>query len=116
MADYDDENKQVIKDVLFSVKSGKNPNIDTLRAFAAVIDNEKAAIGYYITLYPMPNLVKESKKFGTYKSKMFDKLLPKITVVTIEEILKGARIDLPQPIEVVKSAEAKTDTNQITLF
>ena len=116
MADYDDENKQVIKDVLFSVKSGKNPNIDTLRAFSAVIDKEKAALGYYITLYPMPNLVKESKKFGTYKSKMFDKLLPKITVVTIEEILKGARIDLPQPIEVVKNAEAKTDTNQITLF
>lgn len=116
MADYDDKNQQTIKEVLFSVKSNKTLAPTVIRDLFGTIEREGAPIGILLTLYPMPNLVKESKKYGTYESKMFDKTYPKIIVVSVSEILEGKRIDLPQPIEVLKKAQSKTNQDQISLF
>jgi hypothetical protein len=72
------------------------------------IEREKAVIGYLLTLYPMPNLVKEAGKYGNYHNKMLGHTYPKIEVISVEEILEGKRMHLPISVEVLKKAERKT--------
>lgn len=72
-------------------------------------------MGFLLTLYPMPNLVKEASKYGTYQNKMFGHAYPKIQVVSIQELLDGKRMHLPTA-EVLKSAERKNETNSLSMF
>jgi hypothetical protein len=51
-------------------------------------------------------LVKEAEKYGTYQNKLFGHSYPKITVVSVQEMLEGKRMYLPT-IEVLKKAERK---------
>jgi len=55
----------------------------------------------------MENLVAESKKYGTYESMLYEQKFPKIQVISVEEILQGARLNLPISVPVVKSAQKK---------
>jgi hypothetical protein len=57
----------------------------------------------------MPNLVKEAEKYGSYQNKMFGHTYPKITVVSVQEILEGKRMYLPISVEVLKKAERKIE-------
>jgi hypothetical protein len=69
-------------------------------------------MGILLTLYPMPNLVKESKKYGVYENKMFGHTYPKIEVISVEEILNGKTMKLPTSLNVLKKAERKTKNRQ----
>ncbi len=111
MVDVDENGKQVYKQVLFSVKSNKTLSPTVVRDLFGTIEREQAAIGYLITLYPMENLIKESKKYGFYQNKMFGKIYPKIEIISIQEMLDGKRLSLPMMIEVLKSAERKSLQN-----
>jgi len=111
MVDVDEHGKQIYKQVLFSVKSNKTLSPTVVRDLFGTIEREKAAIGYLITLYPMENLIKESKKYGTYQNKMFGHAYPKIEIISIQEMLDGKRLSLPMTIEVLKSAERKSLQN-----
>ena len=74
-------------------------------------------MGYFITLYSMPNLVKESKKYGTYTNNIMFKDYPRVQVISVEDILNGKTFDLPISVDVVKSAERKRAAeNQPTIF
>ncbi len=103
--DLDQNNKQSIKKILFSVKSNKNLTPSVIRDLNGTIEREDAAIGYLITLYPMENLVKETKKYGVYQNRFHKESIPKIEVITIEELLQGKRmINSQWSVDVVKSA------------
>jgi hypothetical protein len=104
--DFDENNKQVYKTIIFSVKTSKTLSPSVIRDLFGTIEREKAALGYLLTLYPMPNLVKEAAKYGNYESKSFKRSLPKIEVISIAEMLDGKRLTLPT-IDVLKSAERK---------
>jgi len=105
--DYvDSNNKQVRKQVLFSVKSNKTLTPTVVRDLNGTIEREGAAVGILLTLYPMDNLVKESKKYGEVK--LSRNFYPKIQVVCVQEMLDGKRLDLPNLVEVLKKAEQKT--------
>ena len=78
------------------------------------LDKENAKIGILITLYPMENLVKEAKKYGLYQNKMFNKTYEKIQVVTINEIMDGARLEIPM-LEVLKKAERISRDKQLAV-
>jgi site-specific DNA-methyltransferase (adenine-specific) len=101
--------EELLMPVLFSVKSDKKPLVSYIRDLNGTMERDKAVMGFLITLYPADNLVKESKKYGTYKNKLLDKDYQKIQVICIDEILKGMRMPIPttHEIAVVKSAEAK---------
>ena len=86
-----------------------------IRDLNGTIEREKAAMGYLITLYPMKNLVRESKKYGMYKNKQFGRSYPKIEVVNVKEILDGRRMELPISLDVLKKAEQKRMSNQASL-
>lgn len=107
MLDGDAANKPEFKEVIFSVKSNKTLSPAVIRDLFGTIEREKAAMGYLITLYPMPNLVKEAEKYGTYNNKLFGHSYPKIQVITIQQILNGERMHLPASVEVLKKAERK---------
>jgi DNA modification methylase len=107
-----ENSKQEIKQVLFSVKSNKNLTPSVIRDLNGTMERDKAVIGILITLYPMDNLVKESKKYGTYENKMFGQTFQKIEVISISEILEGKTMKLPTSLEILKKAEQKSKSKQ----
>lgn len=115
IVDSGDSNEQVVREVLFSVKSNETLSPSVIRDLNGTIEREKAAMGYLITLYPMENLVRESKKYGIYKNKQFGHSYSKIEVVSVQEILDGRRLDLPISLEVLKKAQQKRLSDQIAL-
>ncbi len=109
--DYDQKGDQVFKEVIFSVKSSKNLSPSVIRDLYGTVERENAVAGYLITLYPMPNLVKEAQKYGNFHNKMFGQNYPKIVVISIDEILEGKRMNLPTG-EVLKKAELKIQSSK----
>ena len=120
MQDKNENSDIELKQVLFSVKSDKKPHVSYIRDLHGTIEREKAAIGYFITLFPPTReMISECKKIGKYKNNLMEQEYPKIEIVTGEEILNGKRITIPtsHQIAVVKSAELKgTDKGQAKLF
>ena len=115
IADLDTDNEQIVKEALFSVKSDQIIPPSRIRELNGTIEREGAALGYFITLYPMNNLVRESHKYGMYNNIQFDHTYPKIKVVSVQDILDGARMDLPISMEVLKKAGNKYQPDQTTL-
>jgi DNA modification methylase len=91
--------------IIFQVKSGKVNSRD-IRDLFGTVSREKAAIGILITLKsPTKVMLQEAKACGIYHYDLFDKALPIIQVVTVEDILSGkARLDVPLTADVLKSA------------
>ncbi len=114
--DLDETNKQIYKQVLFSVKSNKSLSPNVIRDLNGTLEREKAVIGYFITLYPMENLEKEARKYGNYQNKMLNNVYQKIEVITIQEMLDGKRMNLPIVVDVLKSAERKTKHQTKNIF
>ncbi|MDR3233324.1 MAG: restriction endonuclease [Planctomycetaceae bacterium] len=98
--------------VLFSVKSG-HVSVKDIRDFARVIERENAAAGVFITLEePTKPMLQEAAVFGNLPDPpglKLTKKIPKLQIVTIQEMMDGAVMDLPVPEAVVKSA-AKNGT------
>jgi site-specific DNA-methyltransferase (adenine-specific) len=112
------ENKEIeFKKVIFSVKSNAKLTPAVTRELFGTVEREGAAIGILLTLYPMPNLVKDSKQYGLYHNEYVreNKDFPKIQVVCVDDILNGAVTNFPIPAAVVKKAEQKA-TEQKDLF
>jgi site-specific DNA-methyltransferase (adenine-specific) len=97
------------KKALFSVKSNEKLTPAVVRELFGTVEREKAACGILLTLYPMPNLVKNCKQYGNYQNNFTGNLYPKIQVICVQEILDGKLIDLPNPREVLKKAEQHAD-------
>jgi DNA modification methylase len=102
-----DEQQQTTKEVIFSVKSNETLSPAVIRDLNGTIEREKAVMGYLITLYPMDNLVKESKKYGSYQNRLFGHIYPKIEVISVNDILQGKTMKLPTSLDVLKKAEQK---------
>lgn len=114
MQDRNENSDIVFKQVLFSVKSDKTPHVSQIRDLHGTIEREKAAMGYFITLYPpTKDMIAECKKIGKYRNNLMEQEYPKIEIVTVEDILKDKIITIPtsHQIAVIKSAKLKaTDT------
>jgi DNA modification methylase len=107
VVDIDEKSEQINKEVLFSVKSNKTLSPSVIRDLNGTLERENAALGILLTLYPMENLVKESKKYGVYNNKLFGHSYPKIEVICVAEILEGKTMKLPTSLEVLKKAQQK---------
>lgn len=105
--DSDDDGKPTNKEVLFSVKSNETLSPAVIRDLNGTIEREGASIGFLITLYPMENLVKESKKYGLYFNKLNGRSYPKIEVISVADILQGKTMKLMTSLDVLKKAEQK---------
>ncbi len=115
MLDHEENHKEISRKILFSVKSNKSLNPSVIRDLFGTLEREQAAVGYLISLYPVENLVKEAAKYGFFENR-FGQSFPRITVVSIQELLDGLRMNLPLPLDILKSAELKKRNNTENLF
>jgi hypothetical protein len=100
-----DDGSGKVKKVIIQVKSGgvKRSDIATLKSD---VEREKAQIGVFITLeHPTKPMNEEAATAGFYEP-LYGKKIPKIQILTIEELLGGKRIELPHysPADSFKKA------------
>lgn len=82
--------------ILIEVKSG-NVNVKNLREFIQVINKQKAAIGVFVCFDE--NVTKpmrlEAKDAGYYKKDIFGANYDRIQIMTVEKLLEGEEIKMP---------------------
>jgi DNA modification methylase len=103
-----DDSSGKVKKVIIQVKSGgvKRSDISTLKSD---VEREKAQVGVFITLeHPTKPMTEEAATAGFYEP-LYGKKIPKIQILTIEDLLGGKRIELPHysPAESFKKAPAQ---------
>jgi len=95
-------------DVALSVKSG-NVSVKDIRDLQAVMDREKASAGVFITLQPPTKPMLQEAATSGYLEDIpglrLPKKIAKLQIVTIQELLDGARMNLPLTEAVVRSAK-----------
>lgn len=96
------------KEVILSVKSGKNVGVQAVRDLRGVVKREDSEIGVLITLAkPTDPMIQEAATGEFYKSPGFNTKHPKIQIITIEELVEeNAEIDMP-PIHQVGATYRK---------
>jgi DNA modification methylase len=102
-----------MKKIIFSVKSNKTLSPAITRELYGTVEREQAAMGILLTLYPAPNLVKESKQYGLYHNDFTNNDYQKIKVVHVEEIFAGNFIELPNVMDVLKAAKQQSNQNDL---
>ncbi len=106
--------KRDVKTALVQVKSGKVKSGD-IRDLIGVLDREKAAVGVFITLEePTREMVEEAVKAGVYRSEVWGQEYPRVQILTVEALLKGADVKMPPQYATFKQAEKvkQTDSEQ----
>ena len=89
---------------IVQVKSGHVKSGD-VRDFRGTIEREKADYGIFITLEsPTQDMKREALSAGFMKT-IWDESMPKIQIVTIEELLRGMRPEMPSRPDVFERAE-----------
>jgi DNA modification methylase len=87
---YFQDDDKMPKKIVVSVKGGENVSVAMVRDFAHVVDREKAAMGFFVTLTdPTRNMVTEGVGTGYYTSPFTGAKFPKLQVLTIEGLLSG---------------------------
>ncbi len=112
-----DEKNEVLKQIYFSVKSDKKLSPDKIRDLNGAMQRDGAVMGILITLYPMKNLIKESKKYGLYKNGLNHKESHRIEVISVQDMLDNRRLSyVAEFVAATKNAEKKAQGEQPELF
>lgn len=92
--------------VLLSVKAG-GTSVAHVRDLRGTIEREKAALGVLITMQePTAPMRTEAVTAGFYESTAWNTRHPKLQLLTVAELLAGARIDMP-PLRQVNATFKK---------
>lgn len=76
--------------IVVSVKGGDNIGVAMIRDLGHVIEREKAAMGFLVTLAPPSKpMMKEAAGLGFYESPITRARFPKLQILTIEGLLNG---------------------------
>ena len=87
------------KKAVVQVKSGK-VGVSPIRELNAVVEREKAEMGFFLTLEPATRpMIEEAAKNGDFKDS-FGSKYPKTQIFTIEELFSGKEPDAPQKLPV----------------
>jgi site-specific DNA-methyltransferase (adenine-specific) len=90
-----DNDEGKAKRLLVQVKSGKVGPKD-IRDLSGTVGNNHAVMGVFITLEPPTDAMKtEAANAGYYVSEGWNQNYPKIQILTIEELLNGAKVNMP---------------------
>lgn len=89
---YIEDNPPKPNKIVVSVKGGENIGVSMIRDLAHVVDREKAVIGLFVTLFePSRPMITEAVTAGFYESPINKKKYPKIQILTVEDLLTGAK-------------------------
>lgn len=94
-----------MKSALVQVKSG-HVNSGQIRDLVGTVQRENAALEIFITLEPATkDMTEEAFSAGWYTSELWQKKYPKIQILTIEQLLNGAEVQMPPSQRGYKKAE-----------
>jgi site-specific DNA-methyltransferase (adenine-specific) len=112
-----DDNSGKAKRVLVQVKSGKVKSGD-IRDLRGTIERENAEIGVFITLETATrDMNTEAVSAGFYHSENWNRDYPKLQIFSIEDLLNGKEVQMPQNLTTFKQAEKiGKDADQGKLF
>ncbi len=100
-----DDNSGKPKRVLVQVKSGKVKSGD-IRDLVGTVKREAAQIGVFVTLEePSRDMLTEAAAAGVYRSPGWGKDYPKLQILTIAQLLRGAEIKMPPAHGTFKQAQ-----------
>ncbi len=92
------------KQVIVQVKSGHVKSGD-IRDLLGVLDQEKAALGVFVTLEPpTADMQTAAAKAGYYRSPGWNKDYRRVQILTIEQLLQGAQVHMPPTAQTFKQA------------
>jgi SAM-dependent methyltransferase len=90
------DGKDELKQIILSVKSG-GVQVRDVRDLVGTIEREKAEIGVLLTLEePSKPMLKEAVDAGFFKSENFTDKVPRVQILTIEQLLEGKHIQFPR--------------------
>jgi len=97
---------------IVQVKSG-HVGAKDIRDFKGTIRREKADYGIFITLQPPTRDMKEEAISEGYFNTEYEKDIPRIQIITIEDLLKGIEVKFPAPPNIYNVAQRgkKEDKN-----
>ncbi len=103
---HDDAQGQT-KQVIFSVKAGRNISVSMVRDLGHVVSRENAQIGVLISMEePTKPMVTEAAGAGFYHSPGWNTDYPRLQLLTIADLLSGKKVDMP-PIGQVNATFKK---------
>ena len=116
---FDDDSGKS-KRVVVQVKSGR-VNVSQIRDLKGVMEREQAEIGLFITLRsPTRPMHREAASAGLYTPDYFREQFPRMQILTIEELLAGAKAQYPRfaPEATFKRAPRylREDVSQLLMF
>ncbi|MBN1286544.1 MAG: restriction endonuclease [Anaerolineae bacterium] len=89
---------------LVQVKSGR-VSVRDIRDLGGTVERENAALGVLITLEkPTGHMEREANAAGFYTSPSWGRAYPRIQILTIEELLAGAHVEMPPAHGTFKQA------------
>lgn len=81
---------------LVSVKGGGNVGVQMIRDLHSAMEREKAPIGVFITrALPTAPMEREAAAVGRFHSDVTGKSYPRLQILTLAELFKGKRPDIP---------------------
>ncbi len=108
-----------VERIVVQVKSG-HVGVKDIRELRDVLARQRAAIGIFLTLEdPTSEMLKEAKATEPYSVSVWQKEYPKVQIITIDSLLKGAKPDIPPTINPFQEAplqKASSETKQRRLF
>ena len=116
---FDDDSGKS-KRVVVQVKSGR-VNVSQIRDLKGVMERERAEVGLFITLRPPTRpMHREAASAGLYTPDYFREQFPRMQILTIEELLAGAKAQYPRfaPEATFKRAPRylREDVSQLLMF
>jgi len=104
------------KRALVQVKSGHVKSGD-VRDLKGTLERESAAMGIFVTLEdPSRDMLTEAVSAGFYHSPGWGRDFPKVQILTIAELLRGAGVNMPLSQATFKQAERVKDDNNPQIF
>ena len=81
---------------IVSVKGGEHAGVAAVRDLKGVLAREKEPIGILLTLNPpTKDMVTEAAASGFYESDFWKKKYPRVQIITVLDLLKGKRPEMP---------------------
>ena len=81
---------------IVSVKGGEHAGVAAVRDLKGVLDREKEPIGILLILNPpTKDMITEAAASGLYESDFWKKKYPRVQIMTVLDVLKGKRPEMP---------------------
>ena len=88
--------KEDYRRAVVSVKRGENVGVAVIRELVGVLDRENEPLGLLLTLQRSTQpMVTEAAAAGVYHSDFWQKDYPRVQILTVEQMLRGNRPELP---------------------